>query len=130
MYAYISEFLSDKKDGAIFSCLEIWHFCYILGFLFIVTILIVHLRQRDRQSQQKGISFFINAAFCLYIADLFLMPFAYGKIDVEKLPFHICTAMCVMCFWSRHNQFLARFRQHFALLGFISNLIFFSIRRD
>lgn len=125
MYAYISELLSDKKDGAIFSCLGIWHFCYILGFLFIVTILIVHLRQRDRQSQQKGISFFINAAFCLYIADLFLMPFAYGKIDVEKLPFHICTAMCVMCFWSRHNQFLARFRQHFALLGFISNLIYF-----
>jgi len=52
------------------------------------------------------------------------MPFAYGEIDVEKLPFHVCTAMCVMCFLSRHNTFLGRYKQQFALLGFISNLVY------
>lgn len=125
MYAYISELLSDKKGGPIFSCLGIWHFCYILAFVAIISVVIFQLKKKSQGMQQKAIAFFINAAFCLYIADFFLMPFAYGRIDVEKLPFHICTAMCVMCFWSRHNKFLERFRKNFALLGFISNLIYF-----
>ncbi len=52
------------------------------------------------------------------------MPFAYEEIDIEKLPFHVCTAMCVMCFLSRHIKFLQEFRTSFALLGFISNLVY------
>ncbi|MBR4861973.1 MAG: YwaF family protein [Firmicutes bacterium] len=67
---------------------------------------------------------FINTAFGLYILDFFLMPFAYGEIDIEKLPFHACTAMCVMCFLSRHNGFLGNFKLQFAMLGFVSNLVY------
>ncbi len=125
MYAYISELLSDKKGSYIFSCLGLWHFCYIFVLIAIITATIFYVKKNGKNAQQKMIAFFINGAFSLYIADFFLMPFAYGKIDIEKLPFHICTAMCVMCFWSRHNAFLQRFRQQFALLGFISNLIYF-----
>ena len=52
------------------------------------------------------------------------MPLAYGEIDIEKLPFHICTAMCVACFLSNHIESLKPLRVHFALLGFISNLVY------
>lgn len=67
---------------------------------------------------------FLHIAFGLYIADFFLMPFACGRIDIEKLPFHICTAMCVACFISRHNRHLRKYSLHFALLGFLSNLVY------
>ena len=66
----------------------------------------------------------INIAFTLYMLDFFLMPFAYGEIDIEKLPFHACTAMCVLCFLSYHNRFLEKYRMSFVLLGFISNLVY------
>ena len=66
----------------------------------------------------------INISFGLYILDFFLMPLAYGEIDIEKLPFHICTAMCVACFLSNHIESLKPLRVHFALLGFISNLVY------
>jgi len=125
MYAMLSEFFSDKKEGPVFSCFGGWHLCYMLVLLFLIFAVIFILRNKDEILRQKAIAFFINCAFSLYIADFFLMPFAYGKMDVEKLPFHICTAMCVMCFWSRHNTFLGKFKQQFALLGFISNLIYF-----
>ena len=62
--------------------------------------------------------------FGLYILDFFLMPLAYGEIDIEKLPFHACTAMCVMCFFSRHHSFFKRFRLQFAMLGFLSNTVY------
>lgn len=124
MYAFLSELLSDKKGGAIFSCFGFWHLCYMFVAVVVAVTVIVCVKKKDRETKQKVSSLFINAAFGLYIADFFLMPFAYGKIDVEKLPFHVCTAMCVMCFWSRHSAFLGRYRRQFALLGFLSNLVY------
>lgn len=124
MYASFSELLSDKKNGAIFSCFGLWHLIYLIIVITAIVITIVSLKHKDNDHAQKTISRLINFAFGLYIADFFLMPFAYGEIDVEKLPFHVCTAMCVMCFWSRHNAFLGRYKQQFALLGFISNLVY------
>lgn len=124
MYAIISEILSDKKGGITFSCFGIWHLCYMFAAFAVIAITVYYLQNKDKNAKQKAIDLFIHCAFGLYIADFFLMPFAYGEIDVEKLPFHVCTAMCVMCFLSRHNGFLGKFRMQFALLGFISNLVY------
>ncbi len=124
MYAFLSELLSDKKGGTVFSCFGFWHLCYLIVAISVMVIAVVYLKKKDNEIKQKASSLFINCAFGLYIADFFLMPFAYGEIDIEKLPFHVCTAMCVMCFWSRHNRFLGRYKQQFALLGFISNLVY------
>ena len=124
MYAFFSDLLSDKKTGTIFSCFGLWHLIYLFIAITAIAIVIVCLKNKGKKVALKTISTLINCAFGLYIADFFLMPFAYGEIDVEKLPFHVCTAMCVMCFWSRHNTFLGRYKQQFALLGFISNLVY------
>ena len=53
------------------------------------------------------------------------MPLAYGEIDIEKLPFHACTFMCVMSFLSRKVKVLSRFKNAFAMLGLISNMVYF-----
>ncbi len=124
MYEFLSELLSDKRGDTTFSCFGLWHLCYLLAIIAVAVIAVLYLKQKGKEIRQKTISLFMNCSFGLYIADFFLMPFAYGKIDVEKLPFHICTAMCVMCFWSRHDKVLGRFKLQFALLGFISNLVY------
>ena len=124
MYQFLRELLSDKKGGSVFQCFDITHFCYILIVLFAIVLIVFYLRNKSEYTRQRAIAISINFAFVLYVLDFFLMPFAYGEIDVEKLPFHVCTAMCVMSFWSRHNKFLEKFKVQFALLGFISNLVY------
>lgn len=124
MYAFLSELLSDKKGETIFSCFGLWHLCYLFVVAVAIIAVISYAKKHGEESNQKISSWFINAAFGLYIADFFLMPFAYGEIDIEKLPFHACTAMCVMCFLSRHNDFFGRFKLQFAMLGFVSNLVY------
>ena len=96
----------------------------LIGFGVLVA-LIVFLKKKSEDVKLRAIDISLNIAFGLYILDFFLMPFAYGEIDLEKLPFHICTAMCVMSFLSRHNKFLYKFRFQFAILGFISNFVYF-----
>jgi uncharacterized membrane protein len=124
MHTFLSELLSDKKGGMIFTCFGIWHICFIVLFFAIGIGLSLYLKDKDNEKRKRLISIFINLAFTIYIADFFLMPLAYSEIDIEKLPFHICTTMCIMCFLSRRNNFFAKFKLQFAALGFLSNLIY------
>lgn len=124
MYPLLHELLSDKKGGITFSCFSLWHWGYILIVFSAIAVASRILRGKEQRVRERALGLSIGAAFGLYILDFFLMPFAYGSIDIEKLPFHVCTAMCVMCFWSRHSRALAPWRLHFALLGFLSNLVY------
>lgn len=124
VYALFHQLLSDKKGGAVFSCFGIWHLCYIFIIAVIGVLAVFYLEKKDEGGKKKVTGAFINVSFGLYIADFFLMPLAFGEIDIEKLPFHVCTAMCVMCFLSNHIRSLEKYRVHFALLGFLSNLIY------
>lgn len=124
VYSLMNGLLSDKKGGPVFACFDVWHFCYIALFIVIAAAVVCALKNRSALARIRASRFFINAAFGVYIADFFLMPFAYGEIDIEKLPFHVCTAMCVMCFLSNRIRFLEKYKWNFALLGFISNLVY------
>ena len=124
MYPYFHELLADRRGGPVFICFGPWHFSWIALTAAVAAVLILHLRRQPQQIRQKFLRRLICLAFGLYILDFFLMPLAYGQIDVEKLPFHVCTAMCVLCFWSGHSPRLGRFRASFALLGFVSNVVY------
>ena len=124
MYRILSELLEDRKGGTVFTCFDLTHWICIFLVLGTVALSLVLLRHKDRDTRDRITRYFGNAAFYLYVADFFLMPFAYGEIDIDKLPFHACTGMCVMCFVSNHNRFLGKYRLNFALLGLMSNLCY------
>ncbi|MBR6514422.1 MAG: YwaF family protein [Clostridia bacterium] len=124
MYDFLCGLLSDRKGEIIFTCFGIWHLIFIVFFVALAVLLTIYLKGKSYDKKKRTADIFINISFGLYIADFFLMPFAYGEIDIEKLPFHACTAMCVMCFVSRYNKFFGRFKTNFAALGFISNLVY------
>ncbi|MBQ5601594.1 MAG: YwaF family protein [Clostridia bacterium] len=124
VYDFLHNLLSDKKEGEVFSLFGVWHFFYIaLTLVAVITILLI-FKRKEAQIKNKVSQILIAIAFSLYIADFFLMPLAYGEIDIEKLPFHACTAMCVMCFLSYRINFLSKYRQSFVFLGLISNLVY------
>ena len=124
MHELLSSLLSDKKGGEVFTCFGIWHLIYLAVIFGAIIVSVFLIKKKSTEAKRRAINTAIGIAFGLYIADFFLMPFAYGEIDIEKLPFHACTAMCVMCFLSRHNRFLSRFKTQFTLLGLISNLVY------
>ena len=124
MYSFLHELLSDKKGGEIFTLFGGWHFFYIVLTIVVITTILLLLKNKEQNFKRRITKIFIYIAFGLYITDFFMMPLAYGEIDIEKLPFHACTAMCVLCFLSYHNRFLEKYRHSFVLLGFISNLVY------
>ena len=124
MYSFLHELLSDKKGGEIFTLFSVWHFFYIALTAIAAVTLLFLLKSKSADTKSKTARALSSLSFALYLADLFLMPLAYGEIDVEKLPFHACTAMCVVCFLSYRIDFLDKYRTSFAMIGFISNLVY------
>ncbi len=120
----LTELLSDKKSDIVFNCLGIWHILYLIIILSVIISLIFILKNKNEETKNKAINISIIVSFSLYMLDFFLMPFAYSEIDIEKLPFHICTVTCVLCFMSRYNKFLSKYQIEFAILGLIGNMIY------
>ena len=123
-YEFLSNLLSDKQGDIIFSCFSIWHFLYLILFFGGIILTIALLKNKPQEVKSKAINTAVAIAFGLYMADFFLMPFAYGMIDIDKLPFHACTSMCVLSFASRNFKSLSKYKLQFALIGLISNLIY------
>ena len=90
MYDILRKILQDHKGDVIFKCFGIWHFLIMIIIFSGIALTVLLLKNKSKETKQKFIKSTINIAFGLYILDFFLMPFAYGTIDVEKLPFHIC----------------------------------------
>lgn len=124
MYSFMANLFSDKSDGLIFECFSIWHLLYLVMIVALIAFTLFRLKNKPYTEKKKTVDLFINTVFGLYIADFFLMPFALGEIDIDKLPFHACTSMCVACFWSSHSRRLNGLRIHFALLGMLSGLMY------
>lgn len=124
MYPFLHNLLADRKGGEIFTLFGAWHFVYIALAAIAIVALLLLLRKKSEQARKKTLKILIFSAFSMYIADFFLMPLAYGEIDIEKLPFHACTASCVACFLSYCTPCLAKYRTSFAMLGLISNLVY------
>lgn len=124
MYNLLQNLLEDKTGGKAFHCFDIYHLFFIAFFVASAVFLCLNLKKKSGEKRKKIINLVIGIAFGVYMADFFLMPFAYDMINIDKLPFHICTTMCIMCFFSRFNPFFGRFRLQFAMLGFLSNLTY------
>ena len=89
-----------------------------------ILLTVLFLRNKGEKMRIKAVKWALYGAFWLYIADFFFMPLAYGYIDIEKLPFHMCTLMCLLSFLSVRGALFEKYRKQFALLGLVSNLIY------
>lgn len=124
MYSHLQKWLGDRSGAAVFTCFGVWHFLYLILIFGGILSVVLLFRNKTEAVKKRVISISLGIALGLYIADFFLMPFAYGEIDPEKLPFHACTATCVLCALSRKWQPLRRFLPQLLLLGLLSNLIY------
>ena len=124
MYDFMKELLKDKRDGYIFKCFDIYHIVFLVILVSTIVILLSLFKNKSDSAKNKLINCSVGTAFGIYLAGFFLMPFAYGEISIEKLPFHACTLTCLLCFLSRYNKFLGKFKKSFTIIGFISNFVY------
>ena len=127
MYEFMNKLLSDKNDGVfVFKAFSFCHLLYLAIIIVGIALTVYLYKNKTQEQKMKLIDSTVILALCLYIADFFLMPFSYGYIDIDKLPFHLCTSMSIMCIFARHTKMFAKYKTSFSIMGLIGALTYLS----
>ena len=127
MYEFMNKLLSDKDNGVfVFKAFSLCHLLYLAIIIAGIALTIYLYKNKSQEQKNKLVDFTVILALCLYIADFFLMPFSERAIDIDKLPFHLCTSMSIMCVLSRHTKVFAKYKTSFSIMGLIGAVMYLS----
>lgn len=117
--------------------IALFNFWHILYFVLIVGGIItagVFLKKATVETKNKVFSILSISLCALYIFDYFAIPlynthecadgYVMYMLDVDKLPFHICTVLCPVVAFVQFNKRFARFREPVAILAIVAPLMY------
>ena len=122
----INIFREDKVVLEI-TLFSIWHIMYIVlivgGTIGLSILLNKKASEKTRNLVRKIIA---CALVCVYIADFFIMPLSRdnGQIDIDKLPFHICTIMGIVIPFVEFNKKFEKIKEPASCLAVVASLMY------
>lgn len=126
MREFVVKLLSTTEGKYDITLFSVWHFMYIFMICGATLALALYLRNKAPETQKKWTNALAVALISTYIADFFLMPLSRTdySIDIDKLPFHICTLTAVMVQFVQFNSKFARLKQTVVCLATVSALMY------
>ena len=117
------------KGGPEITLFSIWHIMYIVLIVGLTIGLAFILKNKSQKTKDITLKILAIAALTVYIADLFIMPLnrTDGQIDLDKLPFHICTFIGILIPFAQFNTKARKgtsFREVVACLAIVASLMY------
>lgn len=82
------------------------------------------LRKKSASAKEKFLRLLAYALVGLYLSDFFCHEFVYGGMNMDKLPFHICTVLCPLVAISQFNRKGSRIAEPVAMLAALSPMMY------
>ncbi len=127
---------SHFNTGITITPLSIPHIVYILLIGGIITGLYFHLRKKDAFAKKKAMRVLVNVLVFSYLSDFFIHEFVYasyddvgnlisgGGLDLDKLPFHLCTALCPVVAFTQYNKKGRKILEPVCVLAILAPLMY------
>lgn len=131
--------LFEKTTVEVGSPMEIalfnfWHFFYLVLIIGGCITAGIFMKKASYEKQTKIFGILSIALCALYAFDYFAIPFyntytleggsILYTLDVDKLPFHICTVLCPVVAFVQFNKKCAKFREPVAILAIVAPLMY------
>ena len=104
-----------------FSIPHIVYMVLILGGIFLAWRL---LRNQSSVKKEKALRFLAYAVVISYISDFFFHDFVYDGLNMDKLPFHICTVLCPLSAFAQFNRKGKKILEPVAVLAVLAPLMY------
>ena len=93
MRRFVTWLLSENNSSKEIGLFDVWHFTYLFVIFFGAILAAILLSKKSYEAKDRALRILAYLVIGFYIADFFLMPLSdsYGRISIDKLPFHICT---------------------------------------
>ena len=121
-FVNLFETREEPFDVTLYS---VWHILYVVIIFAAIIGMAFYLRKKDASTKERVLNFIAYSLVVVYIGDFFIQPlFREGAMNVDKLPFHICTLLCPVIAFTQFNKRFACIKEPVAFLSVISPLMY------
>ena len=96
--------MSHFDTGIQITPFSVAHIVYMVLIFGGVVTGYLALRNKDAAKKEKALRFLAYALAVSYFSDFFVHDFVYGGLNMDKLPFHICTVLCPLILIAQFNR--------------------------
>jgi len=122
--------MSHFDTGIKVTAFSLSHIVYLL--IIIGAIVGLYFWYRNKTSEQKEglLRLLITLVAISYVSDFFVHEFVYGTVEepgglnMDKLPFHICTVLCPLACFAQFNKKFKGAVEPIAVLAFLAPLMY------
>ena len=126
--------MSHFDTGISVTAFSIPHFVYLIVIIGTVLGLYFGFRYAPYEKKKKLLDLMIIILTVSYVSDFFVHEFVYaevvdgafvgGGLNIDKLPFHICTVLCPITAFVQFNGKLHKFLEPVAMLAVLAPMMY------
>ena len=116
--------MSHFNTGISVTAFSIPHIIYALVIAGGIVWAYMAFKDKPEDKKQGLFRFLAYALVISYIFDFFAHDFVYGGLNMDKLPFHICTALCPIVAFVQFNKKFSKFVEPVSFLAIIGPLMY------
>ncbi len=125
MYNFLIHLFESKEKPFEISFLSFFHILF-LAIIVGLTILLAFYLNRHADKKKPTLRLLSYALVILYVSDFFVQPFVSSDftMNIDKLPFHICTVLCPIVAFTEFNRKFEKFKEPVAFLAIVAPLMY------
>lgn len=95
---------SHFDTGMEVTAFSVSHIAYLILIFGAIVAGYFLLRRKPEASKVKAMRLLAYGVVISYLSDFFVHDFVYGGMEIDKLPFHICTVLCPLMAIAQFNR--------------------------
>ena len=125
MHNFLIHLLEKKEEPFEIAFLNVFHILYFAIILAFSIGLAFYIRNHSDKTESvlRALSY---SLIVVYIADIFLQPFVSSDftMNIDKLPFHLCTVLCPISAFVQFNKKFEKFAEPVAFLAAAASIMY------
>ena len=117
---------SHFNTGISITAFSVSHLVWLA--IIIGTIVLLHclFNKKGEDKKEKLLRILAYALVISYLSDFFVHDFVYGGLEMDKLPFHICTILCPLVCIAQFNRNGKKILEPVVILSILAPLMYLS----
>ncbi|MBE7061900.1 MAG: hypothetical protein E7382_05130 [Clostridiales bacterium] len=116
--------MSHFETGISVTAFSLSHIIYLLLIAGAIVGLFLAFRKKTDDKKEKVLRILAYALTISYLSDFFVHDFVYGGLEMDKLPFHICTVLCPIVAFTQFNKRFKKFLEPVTMLSIVAPLMY------
>lgn len=125
MHRFLLWLFETRDEPFEISFLSLFHILFLV-IIIGLTIALAYYLSKHEDKKKPTLRLLTYSLTIIYIADFFIQPFLSSdfSMNIDKLPFHICTALCPIVAFTEFNEKFAKIKEPVAFLAIVAPLMY------